>query len=43
MAELLLIFALMAVLVLNERMGRKKDEPPRDDDDDPPLGIGGNL
>ena len=40
MTELILIFAALIALVLNERMGRK-NEPP--DDDDPPLGIGGNL
>jgi len=34
MNELVLIFAVLIALVLNERMGRKKNEPP---DDDPPL------
>ena len=41
MTELILIFAVLIALVLNERMGRKQDPP--DDDEDPPLGIGGNL
>lgn len=41
MTDLIAIFAIFIVLVLNERMGRKNSKPP--DEDDPPIGIGGNL